>query len=770
MFADQQRLMPIQYGCQRILSGPLLRLVVAGGVAVLWLLMPASGAALKDDTCGSHAHVREFAGQFYTVLGRVFLDGLMVSDGSRSRIAVYWVEPAPLRDNSSLLRYSDFLFVPEGTHVWIYGVPQAKSLFFSAEEHAPFLPRENSVESAVRSALAILTCVESQAKDSTPLALARFFQNSRRRGGYTYEVLADSADANEAAHDPGLDARALNKLPYGRKYAKETKSDGTTVWRATRALNGAPVVAVTVRPMTSLRDCCCCRTFDPDTLGAWALIPSAYRAYWSFDRAFWEASASPDKRSSACELYDRTESYPDDINTPSRLCRAWDRLRVKTAMMTEDINRIMRSVQAAVAGFCHDESMPKVGGFLELAEISGQIEERYPAQAEQLLRPLVCQMVGHMGRDAMDILNTLVPPIEANRWFLYGKLLLEEVRRQGVADGSTLDTVAAGLDAARLAGEREPPDPCEASASVRQYLAHLDGDPPTGTVDLNDLRRIMEKGLTKAYENGASEARDQVVEDTLRSIRLVVGEGPFRADPPRLLESVDRFVTLSRAINRPEQPVNTVLATFLALSFCDISTVEDHNLLLAQFRRCSADLQSQVNRVLRERGLCSLVSPQDVASAFDISERTLQGYIQDPLCPAFKFPWTRSEETRLANKVKLRLLWSETSLREISLRVKYGGNSAELKRAAIREISFVARGPLLEGAFLRQPSYPGVSCCYRDGYGLTALLPSPLYEEGDRPREKFQAMKYFHLGHRLEDVVERERELARSTGKRESNQ
>jgi len=36
-----------------------------------------------------------------------------------------------------------------------------------------------------------------------------------------------------------------------------------------------------------------------------------------------------------------------------------------------------------------------------------------------------------------------------------------------------------------------------------------------------------------------------------------------------------------------------------------------------------------------------------------------------------------------------------------------------------------------------------------------------IYLEGERPREKFKAMKYFHLGHRLENVVKRERELAR---------
>jgi hypothetical protein len=40
------------------------------------------------------------------------------------------------------------------------------------------------------------------------------------------------------------------------------------------------------------------------------------------------------------------------------------------------------------------------------------------------------------------------------------------------------------------------------------------------------------------------------------------------------------------------------------------------------------------------------------------------------------------------------------------------------------------------------------------------VIKGPLYIEGERPKEKFKAMKYFHLGHRLEEIVKRERELA----------
>jgi hypothetical protein len=45
---------------------------------------------------------------------------------------------------------------------------------------------------------------------------------------------------------------------------------------------------------------------------------------------------------------------------------------------------------------------------------------------------------------------------------------------------------------------------------------------------------------------------------------------------------------------------------------------------------------------------------------------------------------------------------------------------------------------------------------------LLAVIRGPLYRDGERTQEKFKAVKFFHMGHRLEVVVKRERELART--------
>ena len=69
------------------------------------------------------------------------------------------------------------------------------------------------------------------------------------------------------------------------------------------------------------------------------------------------------------------------------------------------------------------------------------------------------------------------------------------------------------------------------------------------------------------------------------------------------------------------EPIDTVLATFLALSFCDTSTPQDHDVLFSQFHSLCLDLQSEVNGMLGKRGLASLVAPEDVNDVFHLYER-----------------------------------------------------------------------------------------------------------------------------------------------------
>jgi hypothetical protein len=175
--------------------------------------------------------------------------------------------------------------------------------------------------------------------------------------------------------------------------------------------------------------------------------------------------------------------------------------------------------------------------------------------------------------------------------------------------------------------------------------------------------------------------------------------------------------------------------------------------------KLSTELQSMTDSMLRERGLDVLVDQNDVTSVFNKYEEKCQRYIADPLCPIFKFPWTANEETRITNQMKLRVSELPSVFDEMALKVKYGGPSKKLKDETVYNISLAAQQLLPQSAFLRKPPYPGVGCQYRGRYGFITRIREPLYTDADRAREKFKAMKYFHVGHRLEQVVIEEREL-----------
>jgi len=235
---------------------------------------------------------------------------------------------------------------------------------------------------------------------------------------------------------------------------KETETDEAIVWRAQRALNGSPIATLTVKRVSGVERDCCSGVFNIQTLGQWTLIPEAYRAYWSFDLARTRLSASPDLRAASRGLHDEIDAYLQHNKLPSEVRRACERLRFKTALMTGDSNCVWRSTRTAVAGLCDSDAVPKSRLLFELGSMSGQIHRQYPQGIEEHLRPLVAQMAQSVGREMSRNLDRLLAEITSNGWFTYGKLLLEEIRREGLMEKHTVDSLAARLEASQTARSR----------------------------------------------------------------------------------------------------------------------------------------------------------------------------------------------------------------------------------------------------------------------------------------------------------------------------
>jgi len=761
MFKDGKYRMLIKGKVRSILIRLWLTITIWSTVTVLLILVVCPGPMRAANVNGVGMRLLEFTSEFYMPMGRGRFNGLMAYDGSQYRIAIYWMEPAVYHDNTFFLGYSDFIFSKDVVHYWINGVSQPGSFDLSDSSSDPLLPQDVSVESVARSALAIASRIKSKARnENTRLEIGRFFRQSRDKSEYSYEVPSEQTSNDQKSVSSASDEQILNDLPFGRKYSKETRSDGTMVWRGQRVLDGPHVARVTVKPVLNTEKDDTISTFDPETLGRWLLIPQNYRAYWSFEDEYSKLMDLTDSSTSGLELYDKIESYLGNNKLPDRVYLFLNQLWFKTAILTGDKNSVSRSARAVVTRLCEDVSVSDYQGLLELARIANKIREKYPKQADELIRPLVGQMVKRIGSDASGSLDKLMTTIENNRWFWYGKLLVEEVKKHPIIEEDVTNAFAAKFEAMRLAKELLPYNSCEPTVTVKKYLSQIDADPPAGSLTMDDIRQILKEGLEKPCADVKIDSRDEFVEDVISSIRMIAGEGPFRGDKVRLIESIKRFSWLYIMVDRTKEPINKVLVTFLGLSFCDISTTEDHDVLFSQINELCTEFQTHTNTMLSEHGLSYLVEPNNVEDVFDIYEKKFRRYIDNPLWPAFKFPLTSNEETRLRNKLKLRFSQLEPLLEEMSLKVKYGGVSDELKDKTIYNISLAAQQLLPQTAFLRNPSYPGISIQYRGKYGFTAVIKGPLYKEGERPKEKFKAMKYFHMGHRLEDIVKRERELS----------
>lgn len=755
----------------RNLRGSSTRLrarAVAGVVAVLLFWITRHGTAGASDASQAGPSIFQFTCEFRCSVGRGHLEGLLASDGSQHRIAIYWIEPDVFRESASFVRYSDFIFHSEGIHYWVYPDQQRATFRSSSDSNDPLLPLEDSVESIVRCVLALVTRARLQdTATDISLAVGKSFQN----GPNLTECATVPGEADTNGTSSVVDSVAwMQALSRDREHSKERRSDGALTWQARGAASGPPVARVIVKPVTDVLLDDYPASFNEDTLGQWPFIPEPYRVYWSFDRAYSELSTSSERGVTGRELYDEIQTYLGKNDLPDRVRFGLHRLWLKIALITDDMNRVRQSVRAAVVGLRNSPSVSKYRALLELTRIIGQIEKRYPQQPLEWLRPSVEQIVRHADGDIGTYLDRLMPMIDANNWFLCGQLLLDEVGRQGTMEQQALKRATARFEAIRTSRETRPPDPCEASESVKEYLARLDNDPPRGMIDMNDLHRVLETGLGGYCAHDSRGNTAPLVERILRSLRLTVGDGPFSGDHNQLAMSIQQFTERHQLVCGTIEDIDTVLATFLALSFYDISTREDHEVLLSQFRRCSTELQSQVTTMLNERGLRSLVTSADVALAIQEYERDFRTYMDDPLWPPFKFPLTANEEARLSSKLTLHAMQLEPLFDEMFLKLKYGGDNAQLKDTAIRGIQAVAAQLIPETAFLRRPMYPGVSCHFRGGHGLTALIEGSFYQEGRRPRELFRAMRYFHLGHWLEEVVERERELARAVREYELRQ
>jgi hypothetical protein len=138
-------------------------------------------------------------------------------------------------------------------------------------------------------------------------------------------------------------------------------------------------------------------------------------------------------------------------------------------------------------------------------------------------------------------------------------------------------------------------------------------------------------------------------------------------------------------------------------------------------------------------------------------------YVDDPLWPMFKYPLSENERTRVLNNVRIRLRSLERIAENITQKLLNDVDSQLIRRRIIRHIVSVASQIPYEVVHIRLPKYPGVSCRQSVVTGLHVNINVDYYDNPDEAHDIFEKMMYFYLGHRLEEIVKRERELAMSS-------
>jgi len=732
-----------------------------GKVTVLLWLLAGAGVARTQIADERERPVFTFSSDVFATMGLRRFNGLMTTDGTRYRIAIYWTEPRLVRHSTSLLNACDLLFAEDAVHYWLPGMTQPGTLRAGDVASESLVPAQDDLPSVVRSALAIVCHLRrGPGPESSRWNVQEFLRQSRNQSAYRCEFTPADGEVIDLFSDTVTDTQILNALPLGRKYTKDMLADGWLRWQLKQALTDRFVIGALVKrvdPREANVDCC---PFDVETLGQWTCIPEPYRAYWRLRVATSELHAAQ-RQIRGQELCDRIESDLQTRRMPDHVRRAMEYLWVDTAFVTRDLDRTDRALHAMVTGLCQDDTVKPYHALLEMAEVSRRMESEYPQHFRATWEPLVEQMVVHFGEDLVERFDRLIAMVQANKRYRYGELLFESIGRQAWAESAPVKSLLAKYEVTRLATQTESFDVSTACAGVRKYLSQSEVGPPRGTLSMRDVRGILEEGLTLPEQEDDTNERTALVEQVLQQLHLIVGDGPFQGDRLALTESVRRFSRVYFVVCQNKEPIESALATFLALSFCDTSTADDHEKLCEQVRAIGERFGRRLNAAIEEWKLSSLVTPEDTRRIVDrYCVEQFRSYVDDPFCATFKFPLTANETARLTSNLSLALGRLQPVFEEMSLKVKYGGVSEPLKREAIKLIAPAVQDLLPASAFLRRPPYPGITYQYQGRHGFTAVIESPFYEAGMHPREKFKAMKYFHMGHRLEEVVRAERDRA----------
>ena len=292
----------------------------------------------------------------------------------------------------------------------------------------------------------------------------------------------------------------------------------------------------------------------------------------------------------------------------------------------------------------------------------------------------------------------------------------------------------------------------EFTPSMERFLQQLHKAPPAGQMTFDELTRVIEEAVNEASgQDGADGMRD-FCRTVAGHIRLFVGTGPFAADAGKLRRSISAYNGRCASSRLTPQERAAALAAFVALSFYDTSTPQDHDLLNRQLMDVSNRAYAEVEKILRTCHCTEEADSARIRQIWDDRIAHLRNLVDDPLWPMFKFPLSTDERAGLVERLNVDMRNVERAARGFAARLDKGDDTSAAVRSIETWIRYLAQRVPAAVIILRLPRVQATVANGPQGLPLIVLqLRNQVSPE--EASQVIRELKYFYLGHRTGEKI-----------------
>lgn len=361
--------------------------------------------------------------------------------------------------------------------------------------------------------------------------------------------------------------------------------------------------------------------------------------------------------------------------------------------------------------------------------------------------PLICPEVF---ADRGFINNAILKQIKIFGWFWYGQVILESIKNSGCIESQVMEELYEEIGTYNPPISKNiTPDSNELTPSMVSFLKYTEAKPPKGQLTFEELNYLIEQAVKESY---SSDDRGNVQDFCIRlrnNINALIGNGPFAGDAMKLRGTVSALNKRYLSSNISVDERSAALATFIALSFYDTSTQEDHNLLTSQLKKASNMLHKEVSQILGSYNLDENMDIDKIEQIFNNNYENITEIVNDPLWPMFKFPLSKKENAMLVNQLMLNMRNVNRAAKILSNHLNKGTDSSLAKLSLESQIDYAVQKILAIVIKLRSPRAQVRIMGGKHRIPII-IIQEPNYQDLENFSQMINKMKYFYLGHRTQ--------------------